>query len=248
MLVSEFEFEFREIHRVTQEDAVDYLIFILPGILLSLWAQMKIKSAYAQGLQRRASSGITGAETAQVILDSAGVRGVAIEPVHGHLSDHYDPKAKVLRLSEDVYSGRSLASLGIAAHEVGHAIQDAKRYPFLVVRNGVVPLASHGGRFGVILLFLGLALQSMGLVLLGIGLFSMVVLFQLINLPVEYDASSRAKALLIERGLISNDELTVVNKVLSAAALTYVAATLSSILTLLYYLAQAGLLGSRREE
>jgi hypothetical protein len=171
--------------------------------------------------------------------------------VQGFLSDHYDPRHKVLRLSPEVYGGRSLASLGIAAHEAGHAIQDARRYAPLVIRNGLVPLASVGGGLSWVIIIAGFVLAGLNralgesLILVGIGAFSLTVIFQLVNLPVEFDASRRARAALVDGGLVTAEEDGYVKKVLDAAALTYVAATLSSVLTLLYFLFRAGLLGGR---
>lgn len=225
-----------------------YLLLTLPAILLAGWAQLRVKTAYAEADNIRGSCGLTGAQTAASIMRSNGITDVGIEQVEGHLSDHYDPRAKVLRLSPAVFSGRSLAALGIAAHEAGHALQDANHYLPLKFRNGIVPLAAIGSNVAFGLFVLGLTMQATGMILLAIGLFSAAVLFQLINLPVEYDASRRAKALLLSNGLISNDEHATVDRVLSAAALTYVAATLSSILTLIYFLMRSGLLGERRNE
>ncbi len=230
-----------------------YFILLAPGILLALWASWRTRSAFEQGKQYRSSEGLTGAEAAAHVMQAAGVSGVAIEPVEGFLSDHYDPRAKVLRLSPDVYAGRSLAALGVAAHEAGHAIQDATRYPLLVIRNGLVPLASFGSSLSWIIIIVGFLLMAVepifgrSVVYLGIGAFSLTVLFQLVNLPVEYDASRRARMLLLNNGLVTEQEDVVVKKVLSAAALTYVAATLSAILTLVYFLIRAGLLGGRDE-
>jgi hypothetical protein len=181
-------------------------------------------------------SRLSGAAAARHILDEAGLHNVDVEQVPGHLSDHYDPRAKVLRLSPDVYGGRSLAAVGIAAHEAGHAIQDARHYVPLVIRNAAVPAAGFGSNAGMLLLIIGVIFQMQFLLLSGIVLFGAVVFFQVVNLPVEFDASARAKALLVERGIVPQEEMTYVNKVLNAAALTYVAATLQSILTLLYYI------------
>jgi uncharacterized protein len=210
-----------------------YFLFIAPAFLLGLWAQMRIQVAYARAQQRPAP--LSGAAAAQHILDSAGVQGVEIEPIPGHLSDHYDSRAKVLRLSEDVYNNRTLAAVGIAAHEAGHAIQDARAYAPLTIRNAAVPAAGIGSNIGILLVILGAFLHMNSvLITIGIGLFSCVVFFQLVNLPVEFNASSRAKAQLVQLGIISQEELVYVKKVLSAAALTYVAATLQAIMTLLY--------------
>lgn len=226
-----------------------YFIMLGPAMLLALVAQFKVSSAYRAGKQVFASSGMSGRDAAARILEAYGIRNVGIEVAEGgELSDHYDPKAKMLRLSPDVYNGKSLASLGIAAHEVGHAIQDDQRYGMLVVRNGIVPLAAVGSNASWILLILGMALGVSGLTFLGIGLFSLVVVFQLVNLPVEFDASARAKRILVERGIIAPQESAVVARVLNAAAMTYVAATITAIVTLIYYLIQSGLLGGNRDE
>ena len=222
-----------------------YLMFLAPAMLLAVWAQFKVQSAYREASHVPARSGLSGAEAADAVLRQAGVRGVQIEPVEGFLSDHYVPGEHVLRLSPQVYSGRSLAALGIAAHESGHAIQDARRYPLLVARNALVPLASVGSNLSWGVLIVGFLLHSMALIGLGILVFSAVVLFQLVNLPVEFDASRRARVALVEGGLVSPDEAVEVKRVLDAAALTYVAATLTSVMTLLYFLFRSGLLGGR---
>jgi Zn-dependent membrane protease YugP len=231
-----------------------YFLFLAPGILLAAWAQWRVHRAYAAASEIPARSGYSGAEAADVLLHSAGVDGVAIEPTSGMLSDHYVPKQKILRLSGPVYSGRSLAALGIAAHESGHAMQEASRYTLLGLRNFLVPAASIGSQFSWIVIFAGFALGSFAhwyeggrfLINLGIFLFSGVVLFQLVNLPVEFDASRRARAALLATELVTPDEDVTVKRVLNAAALTYVAATLTSVLTLLYFLFRAGLLGGNR--
>jgi uncharacterized protein len=227
---------------------MDYLLFALPGTLLSMWAQARISSAYAMGSRIPAASGLSGAEAAAMVMEAGGVSGVAIEPVAGELSDHYDPRQKVLRLSHGVYAGRSLASVGVAAHEAGHAIQDASHYPGLVVRNFIVPMASIGSAFFWVPLLAGLAFGIMKLILLAVILFSLTVIFQLVNLPVEYNASRRGRQILQSTGIIRAEEDQVVGKVLNAAAWTYVAATLTSLLTLLYYLIRLGLLGGRRRD
>jgi Zn-dependent membrane protease YugP len=211
-----------------------YFLIIAPAVLLGLWAQFRIKSTYAAASQAPAS--LSGAAAARHILDSAGLQEVDIEQVPGHLTDHYDPRRKILGLSAEVYQMNSMAAVGIAAHEAGHAIQDAQRYAPLVVRNAAVPVAGFGSNIGLLLLMVGLVLQQPPLLLLGIILFAGVVVFQLVNLPVEFDASNRAKALLVSHGIVHEEEMQFVNKVLNAAALTYVAATLQAVLTLLYYL------------
>lgn len=223
-----------------------YFLFLAPAILLALWAQFRVRSAYDEASATPARSGYSGAKAAQVVLNEAHVDDVRIESVDGFLSDHYVPGEKVLRLSPDVFSGRSLASLGIAAHECGHAIQDARRYPLLGLRNALVPIASIGGNLSWVLLLIGFVLSSLLLIKIGIVVFSTTVAFQLVNLPVEFDASRRARVALLDGGLITAREDVLVKKVLDAAALTYVAATLTSVLTLLYFLFRAGLLGERR--
>jgi len=213
-----------------------YLLWIAPAMLLALWAQMRVKSAYAAAQQEPAP--LSGAAAARYILDSAGLNDVQIEQIPGEMTDHYDPREKVLRLSPHVYQGRSMAAVGIAAHESGHAIQDARNYAPLVVRNAAVPAANFGGSISMTLIFLGFFLQFGMLIWAGIAFFACVVFFQVVNLPVEFDASNRAKAQLVELGILQPQEMGHVNSVLNAAAWTYVAATLQSVLTLLYYLSR----------
>ena len=212
-----------------------YFVYVGPAILLAMWAQFKVKSAYAQASRHAAASGLSGAQTAQAILRAFDIDNVKIEPVRSFLGDHYDPRHRVLRLSPDVYQGRSLASLGIAAHEVGHAIQHATGYAPLALRNGLVPLASVGSNLSVLLVIIGLVLSLQQLAMVGLILFGVVVVFQLINLPVEFNASSRARQILLNQGLVTAGEDRVVGKVLNAAAMTYVAATVTAIMQLLYY-------------
>lgn len=209
------------------------LLFILPAFILAMVAQMWVRSAYARA--QKVATNLSGFSAARRILDSAGLSGVGIESVPGQLTDHYDPRHKVLRLSQEVYHGRSLAAVGIAAHEAGHAIQDAVGYLPLVVRNLAVPAASFGSNAAVFLLIGGVIFNITWLLGLGIILFSAVVFFQLVNLPVEFNASRRAKALLVEEGIVHQHDMGPVNSVLNAAAMTYVAATLQALLTLLYY-------------
>jgi Zn-dependent membrane protease YugP len=178
---------------------------------------------------------LSGAAAARHILDSAGLNNVGIEMVPGHLTDHYDPRDKVLRLSEEVYQSSSLAAVGIAAHESGHALQDARNYAPLIIRNAAVPIAGFGSNAGLSMAVLGAVLNIPWLLLVGAVAFAGAVFFQVVNLPVEFNASSRAKAVLVDLGIINHDELYYVKKVLNAAALTYVAATLQAVLTLLYY-------------
>ena len=222
-----------------------FLFYLIGSLIIGafgMYAQMKVKSNFARYSRVPSSSGLTGAEASMEMLRRAGIPYVRVERVGGFLSDHYDSSAKVIRLSPDVYDGRSLSSLGVACHEAGHAIQHAVGYAPLAIRNIAVPAAQFGSGAGITILMLGLMLQYNGLGLghllavVGLLLFGCVMAFQIINLPVEFDASSRAKQALITHGLIQRGpEEQAVSKVLGAAALTYVAATVSSIFTFLYY-------------
>jgi Zn-dependent membrane protease YugP len=222
-----------------------YIIILAPGILLASWASIKVKSTFSKASQIPSRRGWTGAQIAQSILSAEGIRDVRIEPTQGYLSDHYDPRHKVLRLSPDVYNGRSLAAAGVAAHEVGHAIQHARAYAPLSVRNAIVPVAGFGSGASWLFIFGGIILQWYNLILVGVVLFSAVVLFQIVNLPVEFNASNRARQTLLMNGLTDETEDRQIGKVLNAAAMTYVAATITAVLTLLYYLIRLGVLGGR---
>lgn len=224
-----------------------YFLFLAPGLLLAAWAQWRVRGTYTEASQIPARSGLSGAEAAHAMLLRAGVRGVRIEPTEGFLSDHYVPKEGILRLSPHNFYEHSLAALGVAAHEAGHALQEAKRYPLMALRQSLVPVAAFGSNAAWIIMLVGLVLQSFQLLLVGIIAFSGVVLFQLVNLPLEFDASRRARVALIEGGIVSPEEDRVIGKVLNAAAWTYVAATLTSILTLLYFLFRSGVMGGRDE-
>ena len=210
-----------------------YLVWVSPAILLAFWAQWRVQSAFAAASRQPAP--LSGAAAARHILDSAGAHDVEIEAVSGNLNDHYDPRAKVLRLSEGVYGARSLAAVGIAAHEAGHALQDAQGYGLMAIRNAAVGVANFGSGLGLLVFMIGLGMALKPLAWLGILLFAGTVFFQLVNLPVEIDASNRAKAALVSLGVVPAAEMPAVNSVLNAAAWTYVAATLQSVLTLLYY-------------
>jgi hypothetical protein len=210
-----------------------YFVWIAPAMLLAMWAQWKVKSTFAAASREPAP--LSGAAAARHILDSAGATDVAIEPVDGHLTDHYDPRGKVLRLSHEVYGSRSLAAVGIAAHEAGHALQDAQNYSLMGIRNAAVGVANFGSGLGFFVFMIGLAIALKPLAWLGIAMFAGTVFFQLVNLPVEIDASNRAKAQLVSLGIVPAVEMPAVNAVLNAAAWTYVAGTLQSILTVLYY-------------
>ena len=209
-----------------------YLIYIALLIIIPLWAQAKVRSAYSKYSKKPTSSQRTGAEVARKILDDNGLYHVNIEQTRGKLSDHYDPRSKVVRLSEDIYHGRSMASSAIAAHEVGHAIQDQEEYAFMRFRSALVPVANLGSNLAFFLILGGIFFQATGLFLIGILFFAAAVLFQLVTLPVEFDASNRAMTQLISTGIIRNDEERETKKVLNAAALTYVAAALVAVLEL----------------
>lgn len=222
-----------------------YLLFILPGLALSLWASFRTKSAFNKYSKVRSMNGYTGAQAARMLLDRAGLQDVKIGRSHGILSDHYNPITKSLALSEPVYDSPSLAAIGVATHEAGHAIQHAEHYKPLWLRSLLVPTANIGSSIGYFVMLMGLMFASQGMVLIGAVLFGMVLLFQIVTLPVEFDASARAKQLIVAQGIISPTEREGVDRVLNAAALTYVAAAVSTLLTLLYFLLRAGLLGGR---
>ncbi len=232
-----------------------YLVLAAPGFLLGLWAQWRVKSTFAHYAQVATRRGMTGAEVAAWILETKGVRGVRIEPSRGFLSDHYSPGERALRLSPDVYGGRSIAAVGVAAHEVGHAIQHAEAYAFLGLRSALVPVVQIASPFAMPIIFVGFLMSGYtggGLgqlvMILGIALFAMVVFFQIVTLPVEFDASRRALVAIEQGRLLGGEELAGARSVLRAAAWTYVAAAVSAALTLLYFLIRSGLLGGRRND
>lgn len=214
-----------------------YFMMLLPALLLGLYANWRVRSTFARYSQVSAASGISAERLARRLLDRAGLQNVRIEPIRGVLTDHYDPRTRTLRLSEP--EGRSLAHLGIAAHEVGHAIQHAELYRPLAFRTAIVPVVNFGSQLALPLFFLGLIFQIPGLMLLGIITYSFFVLFTLVTLPVEFNASRRAIGLLQSGGYIAGGrELEAVKSVLGAAALTYVAAAATAVLTLLYLLSR----------
>jgi hypothetical protein len=223
-----------------------YFLFLAPGLALSLWASWRVKSNFKKYSKVRSSRGITGAEAAAELLRTASIDDVKIVRTAGKLSDHYNPLNKTLALSESVYDSSSIAAIGVATHEAGHAIQHAKHYGPLWVRSMLVPTANIGSSIGYFVMLIGLFMASTNMVLVGAVLFSMVLLFQIVTLPVEFDATRRAKALVVEHGIILPQEREGVDRVLNAAALTYVAAAVSTLLTLLYFLLRSGLLGGRR--
>jgi len=211
-----------------------YLLFVAPALLLAAWAQLRVRSTFAAAMRMRAP--MSGVDAARHILDQAGCGHVQIEETGGMLTDHYDPRHKVLRLSSAVFHTPSLAAVGIAAHEAGHAIQDARSYAPLGLRNMAVPAAQFGPMLAILMFVLGGLFHSAGLIWAGIAAFSGVLVFQLFNLPVEFDASRRAREWLARTGIVrTQEEAGAVSAVLDAAAWTYVAATLQALLTLLYY-------------
>lgn len=217
-----------------------YFLFALPGMLLAMWAQNRLKSNFAKYDDVRTERNMTGAQVARALLDAYGLQNVAVEHVPGMLTDHYDPRGKVLRLSDATYASPSIAAAGVAAHEMGHALQDAESYGPLKLRGGMVPAVNFGSRLGPMVFMGGLFLSSISslgttVAIVGLLLFAATAVFSLVTLPVEFDASKRAKKLLHSENIMSQRELEGVDKVLDAAALTYVAAAAASIGTLLYY-------------
>jgi len=230
-----------------------YLILLIPALVLSLYASWKTNSAFKKYSKVRTLSGLTGAQAAQRMLAGAGIHDVEIVATRGTLSDHYNPATKTLALSEPVYGSASVAAVGVACHEAGHAIQHARGYKPLWLRSALVPTANIGSKLGYFVMFGGLMLMYMRqvafgqqVVIFGALLFSAVLLFQVVTLPVEFDATARAKRLALANGIVLAQEREGMDKVLNAAALTYVAAVVSTLMTLLYYLIRAGVLGNRR--
>ncbi len=217
---------------------ITYLILVLPAVIFSLWASAKVNGTYRKYKNLGTSSGMTGAQAARLILDRNGLRNVRIMKIDGQLTDHYDPRNQTISLSQDIHDGSSAVAVGIAAHEVGHAIQHAESYTPLKIRNAIIPVTSIGSQLSIPLVLLGLFLSrvSQDFILLaygGIALFGLVVVFQLLTLPTEFNASSRALAKIGEYGILREDETKPVKKVLSAAAMTYVAALAVSLVQLL---------------
>jgi Zn-dependent membrane protease YugP len=212
-----------------------YILISLPALLLGFWAQSKVRSSFNKYSQVRTGRGIAGAQAARLVLDANGLHHVNVEQVQGFLSDHYDPRAKTLRLSPQVYQSNSLAAVGVAAHEAGHAIQDQQNYGPLALRSAMVPSVQIGSWLGPIVFFVGLFMAVEPLAWIGLLLFGATAVFALVTLPVEFDASKRAREILVSNGVVAPQELKGVNAVLDAAALTYVAAALQAVTTLLYY-------------
>lgn len=223
---------------------VYYLIFILPALIISLIAQFKVKSTFAK--YSKVSAPITGAEAARRVLSSHGVTNVQIERVSGNLTDHFDPRTNVIRLSDSVYNANSVAAVGVAAHEAGHAVQYAEQYTPIIVRNKIVPIVNFGSSISWIVLMLGIFLSIEPLLWVGIGLFGLTTLFHLLTLPVEFNASKRAIETIEGQYMLGDDEAKGAKKVLSAAAMTYVAALLLSLAQLLRFILIFGRNRNRR--
>jgi Zn-dependent membrane protease YugP len=228
-----------------------YFLFALPALILSMYASYLTKSRFKKFAKVAPSSGLTGAQAAYQMLRREGLNDVAIERAQGFLSDHYDPRKRVLRLSPDVHDGRSLSAVGVACHEAGHALQHAKGYAPLALRSSMVPAATVTSKLSMPFLFIGLLLSTFnpagqGLIVLGALLLSVSVVFTLVTLPVEWDASTRAKKCMVSAGIVSSQQERDAGAVLDAAFLTYLAAAISALMTLLYWLYRSGLLGGRR--
>lgn len=222
------------------------ILLVIPGFIISLWAQLKVQSTFKKYSGIHTAKGMNGYMAARQILDANGLSHVRIEQIGGHLSDHYDPRANVIRLSSGVYSSTSPAAIGVAAHEAGHAIQYAKNYAPIKLRAALVSITNVSSSLAIPLFFIGLLMASEALMLFGIILYSAISFFQLVTLPVEFNASSRAMSVISRSGFLSEDEQRAARKVLTAAALTYVAALLTSLLTLLRLVLIAGRSSRRR--
>lgn len=223
------------------------MIIMIPALIFALWAQFKVKSTFERFSRVSNSRGLTASQVARQILDDNGLYNVKIERISGHLSDHFDPRTNVVRLSDSVYGSSSVASIGVAAHEVGHAIQYATNYKPIKVRSSLVPVTNIGSTLGIWLVIIGMFISTT-LAVVGVVLFATVVLFQLVTLPVEFNASSRALATLESQNILYGDELVGAKKVLSAAAMTYVAALVSSLATLLRLVINIMLSSRRRDD
>jgi len=210
-----------------------FILLVIPAMIFSLAMQIMVKSAYRRQARVRNARGITGAQAAERVLRHCGVTGVRVEPTHGRLSDHYDPRHRVIRLSHEVYGGASVAAVGIAAHEAGHAAQHADVYLPIKVRNAILPVCNVGSWLALPLILLGMVLEFYGLVTVGLALFSLVALFQLVTLPVEFNASRRALRVIEAEGMLEGSDYAGAQKVLRAAAMTYVAALVMAVVNLL---------------
>lgn len=225
-----------------------YLLFVGPGMILAVIATIKVQLTFSKYSKVPSELGATGAVAARRLLDQQGLRDVAVEPIGGVLSDHYDPTTRTLRLSPDVYNSNSLAAIGVACHEAGHALQHATGYAWLGMRTALVPATQFGSFGSYIFIFIGMFFHRPQMILAGALLFAVVVAFSLVTLPVEWDASARARRLMVSAGIVSYREQEDAARVLNAAFMTYVASAVTALLTLLYYLYRAGLLGGRRND
>lgn len=225
-----------------------YWMLALPGLVLGMLTSLMVKSTFSKYAQVGARSGLTGAEAARQMLHAQGVDDVEIHEAHGFLSDHYNPKTHSLHLSSEVYHGQSLSSVGVACHEAGHALQQAQGYALMGLRSTLLPVTIIGQNFAPILFMIGLATGMLGLVKIGVVLFGAAVLFSIITLPIEWDASARAKRYIASAGVVAADEYPHAAKVLNVAFLTYVAGAITAVMQLLYFLIRSGLLGGRRQE
>lgn len=220
---------------------LSYLIFMLPALLLGLWAQAKVNTTFKKYGKISNSRNVTGAQMARMILDQNGLNTIRVERISGNLTDHYDPRGNVIRLSDSVYNSSSIGAIGVAAHEAGHAVQHSEEYFPIKVRNAIIPVCNFGSGVGPVMILIGcLFAGDFGykLILFGIILFSLMAVFQLVTLPVEFDASSRALKVIRNSGQFSNEDERGARKVLSAAAMTYVAALITSIMQILYYVSR----------
>lgn len=224
-----------------------YLMLALPGLVLGMITSMMVKNTFRKYAQVGARSGLTGAEAARQMLYAQGVQDVEIHQAQGFLSDHYNPKTHSLHLSPDVYHGRSLSALGVACHEAGHALQQAQGYALMGLRATLLPATIAGQNLAPILFMIGLATGMMGLAKLGVLLFGVAVLFTIITLPIEWDASARAKRYITDAGVVTESEFPHAAKVLNVAFLTYVAGAVTAVLQLIYFLLRSGMLGGRRD-
>ena len=222
-----------------------YWILIVPAMFFALWAQTRVKSTYQKYSRVYSSRGMTAAQVCRQILDQNNLYHIRVEHISGNLTDHYDPKAQVIRLSDSVFNSSSVAAIGVAAHEAGHAVQYAVGYVPIRIRSAIIPISQFGSSLSMPVLLIGLLFNYGFLIQLGIVLFSTVAVFQLVTLPVEYDASRRARELMVRAGIVTPTEEPAAGEVLTAAFLTYVAAAVSALLTLLYYLFRAGAFGRR---
>ena len=212
-----------------------FFLLLIPGLLLGIYAQFRLTSTYGRYVRQPIATGMSGAQAAREILDRAGLHNMPVNMVRGHLTDHYDPMKKALFLSEENYHGQSIAAVGVAAHEAGHALQHQAAYAPLQLRMAMVPITSFASQAAMFLIFGQLLLGIAGMAMLGVIIYGIVAAFQVVTLPVEYDASRRAKQQLLSMGIVQRDEAGAVSKVLNAAALTYVAAMVSSLLSFLYW-------------